>query len=368
VSSRRTPLYDVHKELGASFTDFAGWDMPVRYASETAEHNAVRTTAGLFDLCHMGELEITGPGAGAALDYALVGKPSAIGVGKAKYQMICAEDGGIIDDLVVYRLGDEQFMIVANASNVAPVAEALRERVRGYDAVFRDASDAWALIAIQGPRTVAILQSLSSVDLGTLKYYSIDRAEVGGVSVLLARTGYTGEDGFEIYCAPEDAATVWDAVSVAGELYGLVPAGLACRDTLRLEAGMPLYGHELSREITPFEAGLQRVIAFDKPAGFVGGDALTVRRDEGSRSALVGLTVEGRRSPRAGYTVSDPETGTVIGSVTSGSPSPTLGYAIAIASVTPGIQPGTRLSVDVRGTATPAEVVALPFYRRPVND
>lgn len=363
MTSRKTALYDVHAELGASFTDFAGWDMPVRYSSETVEHHAVRTTAGLFDLCHMGELEITGPGAAAALDHALVGKPSAIAVGKARYQMICAEDGGIIDDLVVYRLGEEQYLVVANASNVGPVAEALEERVRRYDAVFRNASEAWALIAVQGPATVNILHPLSSVDLGTLKYYSIDRAVVAGISVLLARTGYTGEDGFEVYCAPGDAPAIWSALSEAGEPHGLIPAGLACRDTLRLEAGMPLYGHELTRDISPFEAGLHRVISFDKEGGFVGDEALAARRDEGPRSTLVGLTVAGRRSPRAGYAVLD-ERGVQVGTVTSGSPSPTLGYAIAMASVKPGIEPGTRLAVDVRGTALPAEVVSLPFYRR----
>ncbi|GAB3861082.1 glycine cleavage system aminomethyltransferase GcvT [Nocardioides maradonensis] len=363
--SRLTALHAVHTELGASFTDFAGWQMPVRYGSEIAEHQAVRTTAGLFDLSHMGELEVTGPAAAAALDHALVGRPSAIGVGKARYQMICAPDGGIIDDLVVYRLDEEHFLVVVNASNVEPVVEALRERVAAYDATLRDASEEWALIAIQGPVSARVLQRLTDLDLTGLKYYTIATGKVAGEPVHLARTGYTGEDGFEIYCRPDVAAGLWTALSEAGAEDGLLPAGLACRDTLRLEAGMPLYGHELSRDITPFEAGLHRVIAFDKPAGFVGDTALAARRDEGARSALVGLVLEGRRSPRAGYAVLDPATGSPIGTVTSGAPSPTLGHAIAIAAVPVGIGPGDTVDVDLRGTATPARVVALPFYKRP---
>ncbi|MEP6816158.1 MAG: glycine cleavage system aminomethyltransferase GcvT [Marmoricola sp.] len=365
--SRPTPLTEIHQHLGASFTDFAGWSMPVRYSSEIAEHTAVRTTAGLFDLCHMGEIELTGPGAGAALDHALVGRPSAIGVGRARYSMLCDASGGILDDLVVYRLAEERFLVVANASNVDTVYDELGDRIPGFETELRNTSDEWALLAVQGPASAAIVAALTDLDVASLNYYAIDDCTLGGTPVLLARTGYTGEDGFEVYCDPAAATTVWRALTTAGETHGLVPAGLACRDTLRLEAGMPLYGQELTRSVTPFEAGLGRVVNFGKEGGFVGEDALADRRDEGARQTLVGLVSTGRRSPRRGYAVVDPGTGETVGTVTSGAPSPTLGHPIAIAFVQIELtEPGTRLAVDLRGVLQDVEVVALPFYRRPV--
>lgn len=367
--SRLTPLHEVHAALGASFTDFAGWQMPVRYGSESAEHRAVRTTAGLFDLTHMGEIELTGPGAGAALDHALVGRPSAIGIGRARYSMICAPDGGIIDDLVVYRLAQEHYLVVANASNVAVVAPELVARAAGHDVVVTDTSTEWALLAVQGPASAEILAGLTDLDVSSLKYYAIDAGTLTGaegvLDVLLARTGYTGEDGFEVYCRPADAAAVWAALSKAGQAHGLVPAGLACRDTLRLEAGMPLYGHELDRDTTPYEAGLGRVVVLDKPDGFVGRDALAQRKQEGPQRVLVGLVSTGRRSPRAGYPVLDPTTGAEVGVITSGSPSPTLDKPIAMAYLPPALAtPGTRVQVSLRGTPEDADVVELPFYTR----
>jgi aminomethyltransferase len=368
VSSRTTPLHAVHTGLGASFTDFAGWQMPVRYGSELAEHRAVRTAAGLFDLTHMGEIELTGPGAGAALDHALVGHPSAIGVGRARYSMICAEDGGIIDDLVVYRLADEHYLVVANASNVAVVAPEVAARASGYDATVRDTSEEWALLAIQGPASAVIVAELTGstgLDVSSLKYYAIDADTVAGIDVLLARTGYTGEDGFEVYCRPADAEAVWSALQQAGAPHGLVPAGLACRDTLRLEAGMPLYGQELTRDTTPYEANLGRVVVLDKPTGFVGQEALAKRKEEGPERVLVGLVSIGRRSPRAGYPVVDPTTGAEVGVVTSGAPSPTLEQPIAMAYVPLRLAaPGTRLAVSLRGSLEDADVVELPFYTR----
>lgn len=364
-----TALHHVHRELGATFTEFAGWAMPVRYSSEIAEHNAVRTAAGLFDLSHMGEIELTGPGAGAALDFALVGCPSRIGVGRARYSMVCDEAGGIIDDLVVYRLAEEHFLVVANASNVRAVHAELSRRVHNFDTELRNTSDHWALIAVQGPASAAIVAELTELDVPALKYYAIDEGSIADTPALLARTGYTGEDGFEVYCRPADAPAVWAALFEIGQHHGLVPAGLACRDTLRLEAGMPLYGQELTRTVTPFEAGLGRVIAFEKEGGFVGEDALSKRRDEGTKSTLVGLVSSGSRIPRAGYAVHDPATGKVVGEVTSGAPSPTLGHPIAIAYVPIELQePGTRLAVDIRGTREDVEIVALPFYRRPTQE
>ena len=360
-----TPLADIHAALGASFTDFAGWQMPVRYGSETAEHHAVRQAAGLFDLCHMGEIELEGAGAAAALDFALVGSASAITVGRAKYSMITDEDGGIIDDLIVYRLADEHFLIVANASNVDVVFDALRERVTGYDTTIRNTSGDWALIAVQGPMSVAVLQPLTDIELTALKYYSIDAGRLDNHDVLFARTGYTGEDGFEVFCKTDEAVAVWESIAAFGASHGLVPCGLACRDTLRLEAGMPLYGHELSRDLTPFDAGLGRVVVFGKPDGFVGEAALAPRKDTTPGRRLVGLVTSARRSPRAGYAVVDPATGDEVGEVTSGSPSPTLGHPIAMAYVRADLaEPGTKLAVSVRGATEDVEVVALPFYKR----
>jgi aminomethyltransferase len=363
---RRTPLYETHRRLGALMTDFAGWTMPLRYGSETAEHHAVRTAAGLFDLSHMGEIEVAGPQAAQALNYALAGDIAAIPVGKAKYTMICQPDGGILDDLIVYRLAEARYLVVANGANAAAVLDALRERAARFDAAVLDQRDDWALVAVQGPAAAAILTGLTSSDLGGIKYYAIADGKVAGRAVLLARTGYTGEDGFEIFCAPDDAGPLWDALSAAGAGRGLVPAGLACRDTLRLEAGMPLHGHELSTALTPYAAGLGRVVALAKPGDFVGRDALTAASAVPAARRLAGLVTDGRRAPRAGYAVLDPASGAIAGEVTSGAPSPTLGHPIAIGYVDAALAaPGTAVQVDVRGAAEPARIAPLPFYRRP---
>jgi aminomethyltransferase len=373
-SPRRTPLTQVHERLGATLTDFAGWLMPLRYGSETAEHNAVRTAAGLFDLSHMGEISVTGPQAGAALDHALVGSLDALRPGRARYTMICAPDGGVLDDLVVYRLGEAEFLVVANASNAPAVVALLTERAAGMDAAVTDRTSEYALIALQGPAAAAILEPLADlsragVSLAEVKYYASYPASVAGADVLLARTGYTGEDGFELYARPADAEPLWAALSAAGQARGLIPAGLSARDTLRLEAGMPLYGNELSSELTPFDAGLGRVVKLDKPGGFVGRDALADVAEAGPRQVLVGLVSESRRVPRHGYDVL--WDGAVAGTVTSGAPSPTLGSPIAMAYVSPQVAEAAagnggagRLAVDVRGRAEPARLVPLPFYRR----
>ncbi|HZG03556.1 MAG TPA: glycine cleavage system aminomethyltransferase GcvT [Streptomyces sp.] len=366
-SPRRTPLDAVHRALGATMTDFAGWEMPLRYGSERDEHNAVRTRAGLFDLSHMGEITVTGPQAGELLDHALVGHLSAVPAGRARYTMICGEDGGILDDLIVYRLETERYLVVANAANAQVVLDALTERSGGFDAAVRDDRDAYALLAVQGPASPGVLAEVTDADLDGLKYYAGLPGTVAGVPALIARTGYTGEDGFELFVSPGDAETLWRALTEAGTEAGLVPCGLSCRDTLRLEAGMPLYGHELTRGTTPFDAGLGRVVKFDKPGDFVGRKALedaARRAAENPPRTLVGLVARGRRVPRAGYAVV--ADGAVIGEVTSGAPSPTLGKPIAMAYVdaahaAPG---GEGVSVDIRGTHEPCEVVALPFYRR----
>ncbi|MDQ1008183.1 aminomethyltransferase [Streptomyces sp. V4I23] len=366
-ASRRTPLLALHRSLGATMTDFAGWDMPLRYASERDEHNAVRTTAGLFDLSHMGEITVTGPQAVDLLNYALVGNIGTVGPGRARYTMICQEDGGIVDDLIVYRLGETEYMVVANAGNAQIVLDALTERAAGFDAQVRDDRDAYALIAVQGPRSPGILASLTDADLDGLKYYAGLPGTVAGVPALIARTGYTGEDGFELFVEPQHAEKLWQALTEAGASAGLIPCGLSCRDTLRLEAGMPLYGHELTTALTPFDAGLGRVVKFEKDGDFVGREALTAaaeRAETAPPRKLVGLIAEGRRVPRAGMdVVAD---GKVIGTVTSGAPSPTLGKPIAMAYVDAAhAAPGTPgVGVDIRGTHEPYEVVALPFYKR----
>jgi aminomethyltransferase len=376
MTENYTALYEAHKKAGASFTDFGGWQMPLKYTSELAEHHAVRKSAGLFDLSHMGELWVTGPDAAAFLDYALAGKLSAVAVGKAKYSLICQEDGGIIDDLISYRRGEQKYLVVPNAGNAAVVAAALAERAGsaqegGFDVRVEDVSAETSLIAVQGPNAEAILLTLVPAEqhslVTELKYYAAVEVEINGQELLLARTGYTGEDGFEIYIPNEDAAGLWDALLEVGAGHGLIPAGLACRDSLRLEAGMPLYGNELSREGNPYAAGLGPVVSLAKESDFVGKAVLAELKELGAGSTagrkLVGLKGLGRRAGRGHYPVL--KDGNVVGEVTSGQPSPTLGYPIALAYVDVAFtEPGTALDVDLRGKAEPFEVVALPFYKR----
>ncbi|MDY0985692.1 glycine cleavage system aminomethyltransferase GcvT [Microbacterium sp. CFBP9023] len=388
---RYTPLRERHEALGASFTEFGGWQMPVRYTSDLAEHHAVRQAAGIFDISHMAEFLVTGDFAGEFLDYSLAGRLSAMAVGKAKYSLMLADDGGIIDDVIVYRLADDRFLVIANAGNRGFVDQAFASRVRsfpsrieremparaeGEDRSFagfigdrgvdvEDVSDDYALLAVQGPASEAIVSSTPGItDLGTpwaeQKYYAWADALFQGAPLLLARTGYTGEDGFELLVRAADAPALWDALVEAGEPHGLVPAGLAARDTLRLEAGMPLYGHELSRETKPSQAGLGRVVVSDKD-DFIGKGAVDAASDA---PVLVGLVAEGKRAGRAGYSVVDAD-GIVLGEVTSGALSPTLGHPIAMAYVAPSsAAAGTAVFLDVRGTRIPATVTALPFYRR----
>jgi aminomethyltransferase len=358
-----TPINDRHVALGARMIEFAGWLMPVQYAGIIEEHRAVRERAGLFDLSHMGELFVEGPQAGAALAHALVTDPPALAEGRAHYSMIVAEDGGIIDDLIVYRLAAERFLVVANASNARTVSDALAERLGGFKAVLDDRSLAMALVAIQGPRSIDIARPLTDVDLDALRYYAIAEGSFAGIPALVARTGYTGEDGFEVFVETGRAVELWDALMAAGAGAGLAPIGLGARDTLRLEAGMPLYGNELDRSTTPFEANLGRVVKLAKPGDFVGRAALEKVARDGVARRLVGLVMRGRGIARHGYPVHAGDRPT--GIVTSGTQSPSLGEAIAMAYVaTVDAEPGTMVDVEIRGQRVPAEVVALPFYRR----
>ena len=358
----QTPLHAEHARLGASFTDFGGWDMPVRYSSDLAEHEAVRTNAGLFDISHMAEIFVQGTGSEEFLDYSLVGQASLIENGKAKYSLICNQDGGIIDDLIVYRLGDESFLVIANAGNRDAVVEALKSRAAtlGFVGV-TDKSDEYALLAIQGPNATKILQSVTDTDLSTLPYYSIGEGTVSGVSAYLCRTGYTGEDGFEVLFSSDDAVKVFNALIEAGA----VPCGLASRDTLRLEAGMPLYGHELNLDVNPYEAGFARVVRLDR-YDFVGRDALLELSTKTPSRNLVGLVGEGKRAARADYPLyADSESTVQIGIITSGALSPTLGYPVAMGYLeTDQSELGNTVSVDIRGTRLPMTIVKLPFYKR----
>ncbi|GAB4086831.1 glycine cleavage system aminomethyltransferase GcvT [Myceligenerans cantabricum] len=387
MSDKKTPLHDEHVALGANLTGFGGWLMPLRYTSDLAEHRAVREAAGLFDLSHMGDVTVHGPDAAAFLDHALVGAISQVKHLRARYSMICADDGGVLDDLIVYRTGDSEYFVVANAANTDVVLGELERRADGFDVEVRLVPT--ALLAVQGPRAEEILRATAGfeedpeasggVTLENLRYYACAPMRFRGEAVVVGRTGYTGEDGFEIWVSPERAVELWRALLAAGEPCGLVPAGLSARDSLRLEAGMPLYGHELDTTTTPFEAGMGRVVRLDKetadgePLPFVGRDALVSRKAAQPARVLVGLRGEGRRPARAGYDVvrrtTDGSAGARLGAVTSGLPSPTLGYPVAMAYVTPEVSAeGTELAVDVRGRAEPFVVVPLPFYRRARQD
>jgi aminomethyltransferase len=358
-----TPLADRHADLNARMIEFSGWRMPVQYTSILDEHRAVRERVGLFDLSHMGELLVEGPEAGPALATAVVTNPPALAVGRAHYSMICAPDGGIIDDLIIYRLAEDRFMVVANAGNAQVVSDALAERLAGARAVLDDQSLATGLIAVQGPRSVDVLRPLTDVDLDALRYYAIAEGSVAGIPAQVARTGYTGEDGFEVFVETGQVEDLWDALLAAILAADGLPVGLGARDTLRLEAGMPLYGNELDLSTTPFDAGLGRVVKLDKTADFVGRAALERAAADGPKKRLVGLIVEGRGIARHGYPVHAGERRT--GVITSGTQSPTLGVPIAMAYVAPTDgEVGTTLDVEIRDTRVPARVVPLPFYRR----
>jgi aminomethyltransferase len=362
-----SPLLDEHRALGAHLIDFAGWQMPLKYGSELAEHHAVRSTAGLFDLSHMAEILIVGDQADAMLDHALAGELSKVSVGRAKYSLLCDDGGGVIDDLVVYRLAEDRFLVVANAANAATVSSELVLRATGFDVIVRDQSGETALLAVQGPRSREIVGQLvpqAQVALvDSLKYYASTPAVAAGIDVLLARTGYTGEDGFELYVPNGRATELWRALLAATTEHDGIAAGLACRDSLRLEAGMALYGNELTRQTNPYEAGLGRLVNLDK--AFVGRDALRRAADASVNRKLVGLKGSGRRAARAGYPVCDATGDCAVGTVTSGALSPTLGYPVAMAYVDTALgEPGTELSVDIRGIKQPFTVVSTPFYRR----
>ncbi len=366
---RRTPLYEAHKQLDAKIIDFGGWLMPVNYPPGIIdEHNATRNAVGVFDVSHMGEIHFRGPRATAAVQHLVTNDVSKLADGHALYAVACRTSGGIVDDLIVYRVAADHYMLVVNASNIDKDFQWFSQHVGSW-CELDDASDETALISFQGPKAAAALQPLTSFDLTALKSFDFTTtAQVAGLPVWIARTGYTGEDGFEIFCRNTDARALWDALLAAAREIGGMPVGLGARDTLRLESRLSLYGNELTDDTTPFEAGLAWVVKFDA-GNFIGKDALLHQHTGGVRRKLVGFVMLGRGVARHGYTIhqTDPAgVGGRLGSVTSGTLGPTiqknigLGYVAAECSA-----PGTRIYIDCRGKWVEAEIVKGPFYRRP---
>lgn len=368
VTAERTPLYDEHIRLGAQMTNFSGWVMPLQYSSIREEHNAVREAVGLFDLSHMGELRVKDESLAQRL---LTRDLSRLRPGRIQYTLLCNDEGGIIDDVLAYAVKDGGYLLVVNAGNQDHDFEWVRSHADKFPSpsgggrgggVFNVGRD-WALIGVQGPRAAGLAQRLTDVDLSGVKYYTFVEGSVAGVPCIISRTGYTGEDGFELFCASGDAVKLWQTLLEQGQPDGIRPAGLGARDTLRLEAGMRLYGNDMDEHTNPLEAGLAWAVTLDKD--FVGHDAIVRARQAGLDKILVGVKMLDRGIPRHGYPVQS-EDGRPIGVVTSGNVSFTLGYNIAMAYVPPAMaEPGTRLGIAIRGMAAPAEVVPLPFYQRP---
>jgi aminomethyltransferase len=357
---RRTPLYDVHRALGARMVAFGGWEMPVHYRGILEEHRAVRGAVGLFDVSHMGEVELSGPRAGAACQALGTNDVRRLADGQVQYTLLCREDGGVVDDVTLYRHGPERFLFCVNAANVAKDLAWIRDHAGG--ATVTDRSDETGLLALQGPRAAAVLARLTAVALGGLRRFRFAAGEVAGVPAVISRTGYTGEDGFELSVAAERTAALWAALLEAGRPAGIEPVGLGARDTLRLEAALPLYGNELDDSVTPLQAGLARFAPLDGE-DFIGRLALLRERENGSPRRLVGLEMRGAGIARHGYPVLAADA--PAGRVTSGTRSPTLGRAIALAYVEPAhAAAGTDLAVEIRGRAVAARVVPTPFYRR----
>jgi aminomethyltransferase len=359
---RRTPLFDVHRALGARLVPFAGFEMPVQYRSILEEHAAVRERAGLFDVSHMGQLWLSGPSAIADAEKLLSCRVASLKPGRVRYGLLCNERGGVVDDVTLYRVAPARVFLCVNASNIEKDYRWVVGRTAGSTDV-RNASDETCLLALQGPASDAILAPLAADDLARVRFFAFTETTLAGVRVLVSRTGYTHAGGFEIYGPAGEAEKLWRAIAAAGEAHGLVPAGLGARDTLRLEAALPLYGHELDDETSPLEARLERFVKLDA-GGFIGAEALRAQRAAGIRRALVGFVVEGRGIARAEHELA--HAGVVIGRVTSGAPSPTLGKPIGLGYVPPPLAAtGTKLDVMVRGQTVPARVVETPFVRGP---
>jgi aminomethyltransferase len=359
VSLKRTPLFELHREAGAKFVDFGGWEMPVQYASIIEEHRAVRTSVGLFDVSHMGEIEITGPRALGVVQRLTTNDASKLEVQQVQYSTLCYPHGGIVDDLTVYRLGPEHFLLCVNAANIDKDFAWIVEQAHG-DADITNTSAQIAQLALQGRQAQATLQPLCDIALDAVRYYWSAKGRVKGIEALISRTGYTGEDGFEMYCHASEGPGLWRALMEAGAPYHITPVGLGARDTLRLEMGYALYGNDITAETTPLQAGLGWIVKLNK-GDFVGREALAKERGAGIKRRLVGLEVLDRGVARAHYYIS--ADGEVMGEVTSGTVSPSLSKSIGLGYVrTEYAKVGTPVQVDIRGKLAQARVVATPFY------
>jgi len=360
----KTPLNSVHKKYKGKLIDFGGWELPVQYSGIIEEHNAVRQRAGLFDVSHMGEINITGPDSFKFVQYLVTNDISKMETNQVLYSPMCYENGGVVDDLLIYKKSDNHYFLVVNTSNTDKDFAWLSEIAKDFDVTTTNVSNKVAQLAIQGPLAQDILQKLTEKDLGDIKFFFADHeCIIATKTCLVSRTGYTGEDGFEIYCAPEDAEHIWESIMEAGAPEGILPAGLGARDTLRFEACLPLYGHELNADVTPLESSLGFFVKVDKDK-FIGKDILVNQKAEGLKRKVVGIEMLDRGIARQGYEVAD-QNGNIIGHVTSGSSSPTLNKNIALALIsTDFTKAGNEVFVVIRGKNCRAVTVKTPFYKK----
>jgi len=363
MQGHKTPLYDTHSVNGAKIIEFGGWLMPVQYTGILEEHRAVRERAGLFDVSHMGEIKITGRQAEQLINHLITNDVAKIAINQVLYSPMCYPTGGTVDDLLVYRMAFGEYVLVVNAGNIDKDFAWITEQAAGYAAQVKNISNEVAQLAIQGPKAEHILQKLTLTNLAAVRYYWLQRdVSINGTSCLISRTGYTGEDGFEIYCNSSEVASLWKALLEAGKPDGLIPVGLGARDTLRFEAGLPLYGHELSEDISPLEAGLGMFVKLDKES-FIGQEALRESKVAGLARKIAGVEMIGKGIARAGYTCKQSER--QVGTVTSGSYAPTLDKNLALALLEADLAvQGTQLTVDIRGKLVEAIIIKKPFYTR----
>ena len=358
---KQTPLNARHRELGAKMVEFGGWDMPVQYSGIVEEHNATRTAAGLFDISHMARYWVTGPDSERFIQLINTFDNSKTAIGQSDYGIMCYEDGGIVDDIFVYHLGEDEWMVVANAGNADKDWEWLNQHTAGFDLRLENRSAELAMMALQGPAAESVLGTLTAADVVNLPFHGITPATVAGATGYVSRTGYTGEDGFEVFVPSAQAAAVWDAILAAGRDAGVKPIGLGARDSLRFEPGLALYGHEIDRDINPYEAKLGWVVKLDK-GPFIGSEALRDIKAAGPARTIVGLEMTGRGIARQGYPVAT-TAGEEIGAVTTGMPAPTLGKNLAYAMVkAKTLKIGDEVDVIIRGKPVRASVVKTPFY------
>ncbi|SDM16451.1 glycine cleavage system aminomethyltransferase GcvT [Bacillus sp. OK048] len=360
---KRTPLYEVYKEYGGKTVDFGGWELPVQFSSIKEEHEAVRTRAGLFDVSHMGEVIVTGPDSLNYLQKMLTNDISKIKNGGAQYNAMCYENGGTIDDLLVYKIEDNHYLLVVNASNIEKDLSWLENHLDGEVSI-ENLSEKMALLALQGPLAEKVLQKLAGSDLSKIGVFKFQQeVEINGKNALVSRTGYTGEDGFEIYCDSSDAVELWKAILSAGKEEGVVPCGLGSRDTLRFEATLALYGQELSPDISPLEAGIGFAVKLNKEADFIGKEALKQQKEQGTARKSVGIEMIDRGIPRHGYPVYKGEE--LIGEVTTGTQSPSLKKNIGLALIkSEHTELESELEVEIRGKRLKAKIILTPFYKR----